>query len=45
MFDFKKCYSSNGTEFAGLYEIQPKVFEDSLGYFWETYSKKDFSEA
>ena len=29
MFDFKKCYSSDGTEFVGLYEIQPKVFGDS----------------
>ena len=38
MFDFKKCYSSDGTEFAGLYEIQPKVFGDSRGYFLETFS-------
>ena len=45
MFDFKKCYSSDGTEFAGLYEIQPKVFGDSRGYFLETYSEKDFFEA
>lgn len=29
----------------GLYEIQPKIFGDSRGYFLETYSKKEFSEA
>lgn len=42
MFDFKKCYSSDGTEFAGLYEIQPKVFGDSRGYFWKLTVKKIF---
>ena len=26
----------------GVYIIEPKVFEDSRGYFMETYSKKDF---
>ncbi len=26
----------------GLYEIQPKVFSDSRGYFLETYSERDF---
>ena len=45
MLDFKKCYSSDETEFAGLYEIQPNVFEDSREYFLETYSEKDFFEA
>lgn len=45
MFDFKKCFASDGTEFPGLYEIQPKVFGDSRGYFLETYSEKDFFEA
>ncbi|AEF83810.1 dTDP-4-dehydrorhamnose 3,5-epimerase [Treponema primitia ZAS-2] len=29
----------------GLYEIQPKVFGDSRGYFFESYSQKDFREA
>jgi dTDP-4-dehydrorhamnose 3,5-epimerase len=38
-FDFKKC------PIEGLYEIQPKVFGDSRGYFFESYSEKDFFEA
>jgi dTDP-4-dehydrorhamnose 3,5-epimerase len=28
-----------------LYEIQPKVFGDSRGYFFEAYSERDFHEA
>ena len=38
-FEFKKC------PIEGLYEIQPKVFGDSRGYFFEVYSEKDFNEA
>lgn len=38
-FTFTKC------PIEGLYEIQPKVFGDSRGYFLETYSEKDFFEA
>jgi dTDP-4-dehydrorhamnose 3,5-epimerase len=30
---------------AGLYEIQPKVFTDGRGYFFECYSQRDFREA
>lgn len=46
MFDFKKCFSGDGkTEFSGLYEIQPKVFSDSRGYFFESYSERDFFDA
>ena len=30
---------------AGLYEIQPKVFGDSRGYFFESYSERDFFAA
>ncbi|AEF80970.1 dTDP-4-dehydrorhamnose 3,5-epimerase [Leadbettera azotonutricia] len=29
----------------GLYEIQPKVFSDSRGYFFEAWSEKDFAAA
>lgn len=29
----------------GLYEIQPKVFGDDRGYFFECYSERDFAEA
>ena len=35
-FTFTPCPIS------GLYEIQPKVFEDDRGYFLETYSERDF---
>lgn len=44
-FEFKKCVSEDGVEFCGLYEIQPKVFGDSRGYFFECYSERDFFEA
>lgn len=30
---------------AGLCEIQPKVFGDERGYFFESYSEKDFHDA
>jgi dTDP-4-dehydrorhamnose 3,5-epimerase len=29
----------------GLFEIQPKVFGDSRGYFFESYSERDFKAA
>jgi dTDP-4-dehydrorhamnose 3,5-epimerase len=29
----------------GLYEIQPKVFGDTRGYFFESYSERDFHAA
>ena len=29
----------------GLFEIQPKVFGDSRGYFLESYSQRDFEQA
>ena len=45
MFEFKKCVDSEGNTFEGLYEIQPKVFGDSRGYFFEVYSERDFFEA
>ena len=38
-FEFKKC------PIEGLYEVQPKVFGDKRGYFFEVYSEKDFNEA
>ncbi len=30
---------------AGLYEIQPKVFSDNRGYFFESWSQRDFAAA
>ena len=32
------------TEIEGVYIIEPRVFGDSRGYFFESYSQKDFSE-
>lgn len=32
------------TTFSGVLLIQPKVFEDSRGYFFESYSQKSFAE-
>ena len=33
------------TEISGLLVIQPDVFSDSRGYFFESYSKKNYEEA
>ena len=44
-FTFNECKAKNGKIINGLYEIQPKVFGDSRGYFFESYSEKDFFEA
>jgi dTDP-4-dehydrorhamnose 3,5-epimerase len=38
-FSFEPCPIS------GLFEIQPKVFGDSRGYFFESYSERDFESA
>jgi dTDP-4-dehydrorhamnose 3,5-epimerase len=38
-FDFTPC------PIQGLYEIQPKVFGDSRGYFFESYSRRDYAAA
>ena len=35
----------DNTELKGLYEIQPKIFGDSRGYFIENYSERDFFAA
>lgn len=43
-FKFTQC-EKDGLKFEGLYEIQPKIFGDSRGYFLETYSEKDFFAA
>lgn len=38
-FEFVEC------PIKGLYEIQPKVFGDARGYFFECYSERDFFAA
>lgn len=44
-FEFKECVLKDGTQIQGLYEIQPKVFGDARGYFFEVYSERDFFQA
>ncbi|BDC92604.1 dTDP-4-dehydrorhamnose 3,5-epimerase [Treponema bryantii] len=44
-FQFKPCSLSNGIKIKDLYEIQPKIFDDSRGYFLETYSEREFFAA
>jgi dTDP-4-dehydrorhamnose 3,5-epimerase len=44
-FNFKQCLTTDGTIIEGLFEIFPKVFEDSRGYFLESYSQRDFESA
>jgi dTDP-4-dehydrorhamnose 3,5-epimerase len=44
-FKFEKCFSPDGILIEGLFEIFPKVFADSRGYFFECYSQKDFNTA
>ena len=38
-------FTFNPCPLAGLYEIQPKVFGDQRGYFFECYSGRDFHSA
>lgn len=33
------------TKIEGLYILEPRVFKDPRGYFFESYSKRDFDEA
>jgi len=44
-FTFKQCHTKDGKPFEGLFEVSPKVFGDSRGYFFECYSKRDFNNA
>lgn len=37
-------FKKQETGIEGVYVIQPTVFEDSRGFFMETYSKKEFEE-
>lgn len=38
-------YTISKCDIEGLFEIQPKVFGDNRGYFFESYTEKDFTEA
>ena len=44
-FTFRQCFANDGKIIEGLFEITPKVFEDNRGYFFESYSQKDFYSA
>ncbi len=44
-FEFKTCKLSDGREIKGLYEIQPGLFEDERGYFFEAYNERNFFAA
>lgn len=43
-FDFTECFS-DGIKIENLYEIQPKIFNDARGYFFENYNERDFEIA
>jgi dTDP-4-dehydrorhamnose 3,5-epimerase len=43
-FEFTPC-TVDGVTIDGLYEVQPRVFGDNRGYFFEVYSEKDFKAA
>ena len=40
-----KCYTEDGVEIEGLKVIEPKVFGDSRGYFYEVYNYNDYAAA
>lgn len=44
-FTFKRCCTAGGEIIEGLFEVFPKIFEDNRGYFFESYSRKDFDGA
>lgn len=44
-FTFKQCDTADGKIIEGLFEVFPKVFEDSRGCFFECYSQRDFTAA
>jgi len=41
---FKRCFTDDEKIIEGLVEIFPRVFADSRGYFFESYSLRDFSD-
>ena len=43
-FEFRKCFAGS-KEISGLREIQPRVFGDARGCFFESYSERDFFAA
>jgi dTDP-4-dehydrorhamnose 3,5-epimerase len=44
-FEFNPCIKEDGTCIEGLWEVLPAVFQDPRGYFFESYSERDFAAA
>jgi dTDP-4-dehydrorhamnose 3,5-epimerase len=44
-FIFNPCITEDGQYINGLWEIIPKIYEDNRGYFFESYSERDFFKA
>ena len=44
-FVINSCITDDGKPIEGLFEIYPKIFEDYRGYFFESYSQRDFNLA
>ena len=44
-FEFAPCRAPDGVAFEGLYKVSPKLFRDGRGFFFESYSERDFFAA
>ena len=44
-FIFNPCITKNNEILTGLIEIYPKIYKDNRGYFFESYSQRDFNES
>ncbi|MBO8450836.1 MAG: dTDP-4-dehydrorhamnose 3,5-epimerase [Spirochaetes bacterium] len=44
-FTFTPCVAADGTVFPGLQLIQPRLFPDNRGLFFESYNERDFAAA
>ena len=42
--DSKNLFSNKGNMFEGVYLIQPRVFQDNRGFFYESWNKKSFNK-
>ena len=41
----KRCLSNRGNILEGVYSIKPKIYDDSRGFFYESWNHSSFSEA
>ena len=42
--EFKKLKCNNGKFFEGVYELNPPIFKDKRGYFYESFNQKKFTD-